>query len=971
MMIFMRTHMKTFMWVIICLVVPSFIAVFGYQGIQQRQAERPAFTVDDVPFTAQDWSNQIQNLRNQLQQQMGENFDPDAMDDKRLQKQAFDSLVNQAVIDRTIKELGLVTTDAEVSAEIQRTHTNPQTGRFDRNLYLRELYRRGYPPEMYENQFRHQLTMLKLQELLTQAAQVTEEELDEAYSDFSEQMRVGYLEFPVADYISEVTAGESELREYYEAHKEQFTRLPQVQIGYVPFNAFTFAGQVTAGTDELRTYYEQHATEYLLPARARAEYIRFDAARFRDSVALAVGDATEPVEQFYQERPDRFRSPEKRVIRYVHANLDEEMKKIHPSPEEIREYYAAQREVFVATPEEISVRHILIMSHADEDSDSDRRARERCHMVLGEITSGTRTFEEAARQYSEDRSNAEKGGDLGVVRKGLGMMDPDFEAAAFAAAVGEVTGPVRSRFGYHLIRVDSHRDEVIRPLAEVEGEIVERIAREAARTALRARLEELRGRLADETLDPATLGSTWKVSQPPAFARAARQIDSTIGDDVFIVSRAAFNLTLPAGKLSSVLEGGRNFYLVELVDVQEARQLSLQEAWEDVRRALVEARAGRLAREEAYAALDRIRTSTEGWAAARVQHATWLATTRSFGKDDYLMEFGAAGEKFKNAVLESPQGQVGGPVEGDDASFIFYTLEKSEERIPPFEEVIDRVREAYRQVKRGEVARDAAIDLFNETVRVAGRPGRLKEVVQQFVERKGYSISYEESEPFRREEPIDPAPEFARELKTLREPGDCGYAVVHETAPPRRPGEEDREERPIVRVIVMELQRTFPKRIPEFEEVRDDVEKVVLAERAAPLARAAADQALAEIQAYLASGKGRNASGEIDLSDYTRERGRRLILTLPFRAGGTRRTGTFPPLSTAPPPSWTPPNGPAWFPSRNWCSRSGSRTNRKAWARPPIGRRGPTVSSLCTRAAASPPPLPSGRSRGRSCASSS
>ncbi|MEO0858942.1 MAG: peptidylprolyl isomerase, partial [Bacteroidota bacterium] len=99
----------------------------------------------------------------------------------------------------------------------------------------------------------------------------------------------------------------------------------------------------------------------------------------------------------------------------------------------------------------VRARHILVQEEAGARN------------LLVELENGT-TFEDLAAQHSTDTSNKDRGGDLGWF--GEGRMVPEFQAAAFAAPVGEVVGPVQTQFGYHLIRVDARatRDAVVIPL---------------------------------------------------------------------------------------------------------------------------------------------------------------------------------------------------------------------------------------------------------------------------------------------------------------------------------------------------------------------------------------------------------------------------------------------------------------------------------------------------------------------------
>lgn len=101
----------------------------------------------------------------------------------------------------------------------------------------------------------------------------------------------------------------------------------------------------------------------------------------------------------------------------------------------------------------IHIYHILFLTipmpgHSTPHSDSDALAQ--AEKVRAEITSGKITFQQAAKQYSEDTYTAQKGGDLGWVAP-TDPYDPDFLKGAEALKEGDVSQPVKSRYGYHLI----------------------------------------------------------------------------------------------------------------------------------------------------------------------------------------------------------------------------------------------------------------------------------------------------------------------------------------------------------------------------------------------------------------------------------------------------------------------------------------------------------------------------------------
>jgi foldase protein PrsA len=113
------------------------------------------------------------------------------------------------------------------------------------------------------------------------------------------------------------------------------------------------------------------------------------------------------------------------------------MKDIKVTEKELKDYYDNYKP-------EIKARHILVADEA--------KAKE----VKQKLDGGAK-FEEVAKEYSTDTASAQNGGDLGWF--GAGKMDPDFEKAAYALKVNEISGPVKSQFGYHIIQVTDKKEK--------------------------------------------------------------------------------------------------------------------------------------------------------------------------------------------------------------------------------------------------------------------------------------------------------------------------------------------------------------------------------------------------------------------------------------------------------------------------------------------------------------------------------
>ncbi len=135
--------------------------------------------------------------------------------------------------------------------------------------------------------------------------------------------------------------------------------------------------------------------------------------------------------------------------------MRETLKDAVVSEEELKAYYDANNAQFMKG-ETINAKHILV---AEED---------KCNEILKAIENGEVVFEEAAQQNSTCPSG-QKGGDLGAF--GKGQMVKEFEEAAFAAEIGQVVGPVKTQFGYHLIKVEAKNEATVSSFEEVKESI--------------------------------------------------------------------------------------------------------------------------------------------------------------------------------------------------------------------------------------------------------------------------------------------------------------------------------------------------------------------------------------------------------------------------------------------------------------------------------------------------------------------
>lgn len=151
------------------------------------------------------------------------------------------------------------------------------------------------------------------------------------------------------------------------------------------------------------------------------------------------------------------------------------LKNVTVTHEECEKFYETHPQHFTKGAT-VSAKHILTDS------------QEKCNDILKEIQEG-KAFEEAAQEFSTCPSGS-RGGDLGEF--GKGQMVPEFEKAAFEGEIGEVIGPVKTQFGYHLIKVEQKKEAAVSSYEEVKETIRKNLMQQKQNEAYQAKVAEMK-----------------------------------------------------------------------------------------------------------------------------------------------------------------------------------------------------------------------------------------------------------------------------------------------------------------------------------------------------------------------------------------------------------------------------------------------------------------------------------------------
>jgi peptidyl-prolyl cis-trans isomerase D len=400
----------------------------------------------------------------------------------------------------------------------------------------------------------------------------------------------------------------------------------------------------------------------------------------------------EMVREYFEANRDEFFAPDQMRVSYVVLSVDDVATAIEIDEEEARRYYQANETRF-GEPEQRRVSHVLIALDADASEEADSAALETATEIAGRARAGE-GFSELARQFSDDSGSAARGGDLGMLNRGS-MVKP-FEDAAFSlSSVGDVTDPVRSRFGYHVITLTEHRPADIRPFEQVRAEIEQELKRQVAESRYLEAAETFANVVYEqpESLIPAADDLQVEIQASDWFSR-------DVGEGIASnprFRRAAFNDEVRLDGLNSEafeLDSNTMVALRQL-ESRERRQLTLEEAQDDIRALLMQSTRTEAARSLGESLVSDLRSGAD-WQVLMDEQG--LVSDEFEGTRDDA--FDQTGRELVREVFGLPAPLPGSPTLGGfttmDGNYVIYRLTGVEEANPS--EVDPERREAIRNV---------------------------------------------------------------------------------------------------------------------------------------------------------------------------------------------------------------------------------------------------------------------------------
>lgn len=322
------------------------------------------------------------------------------------------------------------------------------------------------------------------------------------------------------------------------------------------------------------------------------------------------------VEQYYKTHQAEFKLPERVKVNYVILGPEQFAAQAKVSEEELKAAYEKQKSNFTVE-EQRRARHILISVPQDASAEAVKQAQDKAETLVKQLRGGA-DFAALAKAESQDPGSAAQGGELGFF--GRGTMVKPFEDAVFALKPGEISAPVRTPFGFHIIQLEEIRPAHTQPFEDVRAELENQVRRQKAEQAFDAAVENFK----DVLFTQQTQGLAGVAKE---FGLQVEQSDWLTRDGPAQGVLASPNVVAQA--FSAKVLQGKNSDAVDLPDGrvlamhlaarEPAKQQDLASVRERISTLLKEQKAEALAKESAQALLKAVQAGQSLSEAARAK----------------------------------------------------------------------------------------------------------------------------------------------------------------------------------------------------------------------------------------------------------------------------------------------------------------------------------------------------------------
>ena len=559
------------------LVVVAFVAslfIFGATGPGGGARDSVA-SVNGVEISVDRYQRRYQEYLDAYSRSLRERLSPEMAERLGLYRQVVDDLVQEELIMQRAQAEGLAVDDEELNAQIQALPAFHEGARFTLRRYADVVRRLGYTTPAFESEMRRRLTRGKVEQLVRGGVKVSDAEIEQAWAQGREQVRVAWGLVEIAPLMAAITPTDDQLEAYLAAHPDEF-RLPERRrVQYVTIDPKTVRRPVADA--EVETYYRQHPAEFEQPRRVRVAHIlaRVPETGGSDAEDRARAKAVEVIRrvkagedfaklarELSEDSDSAARGGDLGFVGKGEVNpaLEQAVLVLKPGAvagEPVRSPlgYHALKALEVQPGGKKTLKEVASQIRERLATEAaDRAARARAEEVRAKLL-GTPDFLAGARAVGLVPVETT----IALRERVPGLPADPLETATFEAARGGVPGPVRTPAGFVVLKYVDEVPAAVPPLAEIRDRVVAAVKRQKAEAQALDKARQLLAEAKRGDLAAAARKVGGTSGESPRFSRS--QPPERLPGDAVLAA-----LKTPVGGVTEPVRTEQGFWVVKVLE---------------------------------------------------------------------------------------------------------------------------------------------------------------------------------------------------------------------------------------------------------------------------------------------------------------------------------------------------------------------------------------------------------------------
>jgi peptidyl-prolyl cis-trans isomerase D len=404
-------------------------------------------------------------------------------------------------------------------------------------------------------------------------------------------------------------------------------------------------------------------------ASVNIDFVRFDPNRYKD---IKISD--QEINVFYEKHKENYKTDEMVKVRYLHFDPNRYRSEVSISDQEIQDYFNENQEEF-KTPKTVEARHILLKVDQNAAPEDVEKARKKALNILKMAREGKK-FDELAKKYSEGPTR-DRGGYLGTFKREA-MVRP-FADKAFSMTAGEISEPVRTRFGWHIIKVEKVNEASVLSFDEAKKKIRKKLIDGKAKNLAYDEAEAVSDvSFEGDDLLKSAKQRNLKILTTDFFTKKGPE--KGIKNPAKFAS-AAFNLTVM--EITDIQEFEDGYYILQVIEKIPEKIPELKQVKEKVRVDLIKEKQEATAKEDATTFLSALKGGKSMITESKQFNLT-PTTTGFFERNDSIPKIGFDREVSKAAFQLTPEKKL--PEKLIEGAAGYYIIEFRDRKTPEIEE---------------------------------------------------------------------------------------------------------------------------------------------------------------------------------------------------------------------------------------------------------------------------------------------